>query len=152
MADFFATWAIQAERPKEPVLDEEKLVDIGVRYALDTLRRQGRVPSTSKGDWLQPLDELVLAAIYLLREEAWSGNIVEKVSEMSGATVYFDPVFSSLARLQDRRLVSVRFVRLETQPEGRSRRYFTLTRPGERVLAQVKETSKVVTGFLADFA
>ena len=94
----------------------------------------------------------MLAAIYLLRAEAWSASIVDKVSEMSGTTVQFGPVFSSLQDLQDRRLVSVRLVHLETQPEGRSRRYFTVTRTGERALAQVKVTSKVVAGFLADLA
>jgi len=153
LADFFATWAVQAERPQDVALDEEKLVDMGVRYALEISRRQGRVaPTSSIEPLLQPFDQLVLTAIYLLRGEAWSANIVDKVSEMSGTRVRFGPVFSSLQRLTDRRLVSVRSVHLKTQAEGGRRRYFVVTRPGEHALAQAKETSKVVAAFLVDFA
>jgi DNA-binding PadR family transcriptional regulator len=152
---FFATWAIQAGRPEEPDLSEEqqkRLVDGGVRYALELAREQGRVALTRPVEPLRPIDQLVLTAIYLLRDEAWSGRIVEKMCEMSGANVQFGPVFSSLQRLQDRNLVSVRHVHLETQPADRSRRYFTVTRAGDRTLAEAQETAKVVADFLAEFA
>jgi hypothetical protein len=110
LADFFATWAVQAERPEDPVaLDEDKLVDIGVRYALDITRRQGRVAAPSPTEPLQPIDQLVLTAIHLLGEKAWIATIVDKVSEIRGTPTRFAPVFSSLQRLQDRRFVSIRF-------------------------------------------
>jgi len=156
LADFFATWAMQDAMPPENVLSEaaqQRIVDAGVRYGLDILRRQGRLaPAKAKTEAPQPMDQLVLAAIFLLRTEAWSGKIVEKVSDMSEKPVMFGPVFSSLQRLQDGCFVAVRLVREEGEPESRSRRYFTITRSGEHALALAKETSKVVAGFLADFA
>ena len=54
LADFFATWAVQAERPQDAALDEEKLVDMGVRYALEISRGQGRVAPTSSIEPLIP--------------------------------------------------------------------------------------------------
>ena len=64
----------------------------------------------------------------------------------------FAPVFSSMQRLQEQNLVSVVRVQMETQPEGRTRRYLTIRRRGERALALAKETSRVVADFLTDFA
>ena len=60
--------------------------------------------------------------------------------------------FASLNRLESRGLVSSRVAGPETEPEGRTRRYFTVTLAGDRALAQAKETSKLLADFLGDLA
>ena len=45
LADFFATWTVQAVMPQTATVDEEKLVEKGVRYAVEIARRQSRIVS-----------------------------------------------------------------------------------------------------------
>ena len=152
LAEFFATWAIQAEQPQQVALDEERLADRGVSHALKILRRQDRVSPAGAIEPVAPFDQLVLTAIYLLRGEGYSVNITDKVGEMSGTGVLLASTFASLNRLESRGLVSSRVADPETKQEGRTRRYFTVTLNGERALAQAKEASKLLAGFLGDFA
>jgi hypothetical protein len=151
LAEFFATWAIQAEQPQQVALDEERLADRGVSHALKILRRQDRVSPAGAIEPVAPFDQLVLTAIYLLRGEGYSVNITDKVGEMSGTSVMLASTFASLDRLESRGLISS-LVADETEPEGRTRRYFTVTFAGERALAQAKETSKLLADFLGDLA
>ena len=154
LAEFFATWAVQKEKPKEaePEIDEEWLVQRGVSHSVEILRRQGRLVSPDSIESLERFDQLVLTAIYLLRGEGYSVNVTEKVSEMSGTRVLLGSTFVSLSRLENRGLVSPRLADPETEPEGKTRRYFTVTLAGERALAEAKETSKLLVDFLGDFA
>src|SRR5262249_49286514 len=101
---------------------------------------------------LEPFDQLVLTAVYLLRGEGYSVNITEKISQMSGIQALLGATFLSLDRLEDLGLVSERLADPETESEGKTRRYFRITLAGERALARAKETSKVVADFLQDFA
>src|SRR5207302_1858934 len=107
LAEFFATWAIQTDHPKEAEIDEERLVEKGVSYAMRILRQQGRVIPKGAVESLQPFDQLALTAIYLLHGEGYSVNITEKISEMSGKPVLLASTFGSLNRLETLGLVSV---------------------------------------------
>src|SRR5262245_22753983 len=105
LADFFATWAIQAEQTQPVSVDEERLAAEGVRRALENLRgREEAAPIPAMAP-LPEFDQLVLAAVYLLRGDAWGGSIVDKVSAMSAKQVAFGPVFSALNRLENSGLV-----------------------------------------------
>ena len=152
LAEFFATWAIQKEKPQKVEIDEESLVQRGVSHAMEILRRQGRLISPDSIESLQRFDQLVLAAIYLLHGQGYSVNIAGKVDEISGTRPLLGSVFVSLSRLENRGLVSPRLADPATEPEGKTRRYFTATLAGERALAAAKETSKLLADFLGDFA
>ena len=155
LADFFATWGVQAalaEQPDPDPIDEKRLVELGVKHAMEILRRQGRLIPRDAVESLRPFDQLVLTAIYLLHGEGYVVNITDKVSEMSGKEVLLASTFASLSRLEDRGLISGREPDPETEPEGKTRQYFTVTLAGERALARARETSKVVADFLGDFA
>jgi len=152
LAQFFATWAIQADQPQRVALDEDRLVEKGVSHALEILRRQGRVEPKAAIEWLPPFDQLVLTATHLLRDQGDCLNIARKVSEISGTNVRCGSTSLSLGRLEAWRLVSSRISDPKTEPDGTTRRYFMVTIAGERALAQVKETSKLLGNFLEDFA
>ena len=151
LAEFFATWTIQERLAKvlpEPVIDEEKLVRKGVAYAMEMLRKQGRVLPDDYNPPVETLDEQVLAAVYALHGEGYPVNIGEKVGEMAGSRPMLGTILTSLEGLENKYLVMGR----DVQVEGKTKRYFTLTLPGEKVLVRVREASPVVARFLADFA
>ena len=155
LADFFATWGIQsfhAERPPKVRIDEERLLQKGVEHAMEILRRQGRITPTAGVPVLEPFDQLVLAAIYMLHGDAYVVNITARVSEMIGREVLLASTFDSLDRLEDRNLVLARNADPGTEPGGKTRRYFTVTIEGERALVKAKATSTVVADALGDFA
>jgi PadR family transcriptional regulator, regulatory protein PadR len=156
LADFFATWGVQEFLAEagvpEPDIDEEKLVKKGVDYAMEILRRQGRIIPRTEVVTLQPFDQLVLTAIYLLFGDAYVVNITERVSEMLGREVLLASTFESLDRLEQRDLILGRDADPKTEPGGKTRRYFTVTLVGERALATAKATSTVVAKALEDFA
>jgi len=151
LAEFFATWSMQehlAEVLPEPVIDEEKIVKKGVEYAMEILRKQGRLLPADYNPPIDPFDEQVLAAVYALHGQGYPVNIGENVGDMSGNRPMLGTVLTSLDRLESKYLVMGR----DVPAEGKMRRYFTLTISGEKVLMRVKEASPVVARFLADFA
>jgi len=154
LAEFFATWRVQRDMPEqaEPEIDEEWLVQQGVNYAMEILRKQGRLISPESIGPVAPFDQLVLAAVYMLHGDGYVVNITDKVSEMSSREVLLASTFASLDRLEKEYLVFGRDSDPETEPDGESRRYFTMTLTGDRALARAKETSKLLTDFLGDFA
>src|SRR5712691_4107503 len=80
LAEFFATWSIQehlAEVLPEPVIDEEKIVKKGVEYAMEILRRQGRIIERSESEApLEPFDQLVLRSEEHTSELQSQSNLV----------------------------------------------------------------------------
>ncbi len=155
LADFFATWSVERHRPKnapETDIDEEKLIRKGVEYAMQILRRQGRIIEKSEAETpLEPFDQLVLIAIYLLHGDAYVVNITERVGRMLQKEVLLASTFASLDRLEERYLIMGRDTDPNTKPGGKSRRYFTVTIAGERALAASKAASPVVAKALEDF-
>ncbi len=153
LADFFATWAMQDNRTEpEPDTDEDWIVEQSVNHAMEILRRQGRLAPAEAIVSLDPYDQLVLTAVYLLGGRGYPAIITEKVGEMSEKRALLGSVFVSLNRLEDKGLVLSRPADPETEPETTARRYFTVTMAGARALAHAKETSTVLARFLPDFA
>jgi len=155
LADFFAAWSIQsfhAGQPPKVQINEAQLVQKGVEHAMEILRRQGRIASSSEIATLQPFDQFVLTAMYLLHGDAYVVNITARVSEMLGREVLLASTFDALDRLEDQAFVLARKADPETEPDGKTRRYFTVTIRGERALAKAKATSKVIADALGDFA
>src|SRR5712691_4856489 len=59
LAEFFATWSMQEHLAvlPEPVIDEAKLVQKGVEYAMEILRKPGRLLPADYNPPIDPLDE-----------------------------------------------------------------------------------------------
>src|SRR2546426_1952159 len=152
LAGFFATWAIQSDMPQTVEIDEERLVEKGVNHAMEILRRQGRLIPNDEIASLDPFEELVLTAVYLLHGEGSGIKITEKVGEMLGREVLLGSIRVALARLEKRDLISSCRTDPETEPEGKRRQYFSITLAGEHALAHAKEASQRLTGLLGDLA
>jgi hypothetical protein len=154
LADYFATWAVQAqlaELPPQTTIDEEKLVERGVRYALELAQRQGRVVDRPPVTALAPMEQLVLAAAYLLHGEGHAASIADRVDEMSEGRVLLATVFVALSRLEESGLVSAWSGAPADEP-GDTRRYYRVTLTGEHALATAKEKAPVLKGLLGDLA
>ena len=95
-------------------------------------------------DSLGQFEQLVLTAIVMLGEEAYTVPIQHTVAELSGKLVKRGPVSVTLMRLQDKRYVSSRLADPTPERGGRAKRYFRLEPPGERALKESAETAKRV--------
>jgi hypothetical protein len=153
LAEYFADWTMDRELPEpgpDPEIDEAATVEKGVKYAMDILRREeGFVPKTSV-EKLKPFDQLVLAAVFLLRGSGHVVAITERVSEMSGKRAFLASIFGSLSVLERKGLVESRPANPETESEKKDPRYFMATMAGERALAYAKATSQTIAGLLED--
>src|SRR5260370_15478500 len=139
LADFFATWSVQEDRaqfgPQTPI-DEEKLVKKGVEHVMEILRRQGRIIDKTEAEApLEPFDQLVLTAIYLLFGDAYVVNVTERASQMLGQEVLLASTFASLDRLEKRYLIFGREADPETEPGGKARPQFNASIAREHALA-----------------
>jgi PadR family transcriptional regulator len=158
LAEFFNGWALQklyADLPDDeevPHIDEERFVREGVQFAMEILRSQGRLLPETPIELPQPFDQLVLTATYLLHGTADAVRIAERVSEMSNREVFVGSMYVALDRLENQGLVRGVEADPDCEPDGKPRRYFTVTLAGERVLALAKQRSTAVADFLGDFA
>ena|SRR5438132_8020033 len=155
LAEYFADWAMDLELPPpgpEAEIDEDALVQKGVDYAMDLLRREdGFIPKTSV-EKLSPFNQIVLAAVFLLRGSGGLSEITDKVSEMSGKRIVLGSTIGSLGKLEKKGLVESRYANPETEPEHNDKRYFLVTMAGERALAYARANSPAVDGFLSGLA
>ena len=155
LADFFNAWAslnrMQGE-PDDIAIDEQKIVDKTVKYAMDVFEQQGRILPDLSAQPIGDFEQIVLAAIFVLHGNAYSVTIADKVEEITGQQPSAGSLFLALDRLEERYLVSVREVESGDNREGNTRNYYTVTLSGERALALARETSRAVADFLGDFA
>jgi hypothetical protein len=155
LAEYFADWAMDMELPPpgpEAEIDEDALVRKGADYAMDLLRREdGFIPKTSV-EKLSPFNQIVLAAVFLLRGSGGLTEITDKVSEMSGKRIVLGVTIGSLGKLEKKGLVESRYASPETESEYNDKRYFLVTMAGERALAYARATSPAVDGFLGGLA
>ena len=70
---------------------------------------------------------------------------------MRGQEALLASTFQSLDRLEQQYLIFGRDADPESEPGGKTRRYFTVTIAGERALAAAKATSTVVAKALEDY-
>jgi PadR family transcriptional regulator PadR len=99
----------------------------------------GMADATSLGSF----EQVVLAAILSLEDDAYGVTIHARVEELSRPKkVVLGAVYATLDRLADKGLV--RSWMSEPRPErgGRSRRYFALEPAGERALRDAMETAR----------
>jgi hypothetical protein len=144
LTDYFRTWSIQEERSRTiPAVevDEDWLVDAGLAYAFQLLRRkEAKLPD----DAIEPLnafERLLLTAMELLRtpRACYVEQITAKVNEVGGREVPRSSVAAALNNLESRYVVYSWSPDPEKFRNEAGRQYFFATPIGERSLEKANE-------------
>lgn len=99
---------------------------------------------------LTVLEELILAAIVNLEEEAYSVTIRKKVGEISKKTIMFGTLYNALDQLLRKKYVTK--TKGEPTPERRGRRkmFYRVTDEGKRALLKSLDLQKSIRTSLQD--
>ena len=102
----------------------------------------------AKGDNLGEFEQLILAALLMLGENAYGMTIHERVEKLAAGvrSVSLGSVYTTLDRLEQKGYVKSWFGDPTPERGGRSKRYFEITGAGQRVL---KSSAKVAANIVA---
>lgn len=92
-----------------------------------------------KGDYLGEFELVVLLALARLGEDAYGMRARLEIEQTCGRRVSIGAVYATLARLQQKGLVSSRQGEASPERGGRAKRYFSLTVAGSEALARSRE-------------
>ena len=87
-----------------------------------------------KGQYLGEFEIYVMAAVRLLGDEAYGMAIAREIERRSGREVAMGAVYATVARLEDKGLVTTHTSEPLPVQGGRSRRHVRLTAAGRRAL------------------
>jgi PadR family transcriptional regulator PadR len=90
--------------------------------------------SVTRARYLSEFELHVLLAVNRLGDDAYGGSIRREIEDRSGRRVWIGPLYTTLAKLDDQRLVATRMGEPLPIRGGRSRRYYRLTAAGGRAL------------------
>jgi PadR family transcriptional regulator, regulatory protein PadR len=90
------------------------------------------------------LELTILLAVSRLGDEAYGLTVRDDVSARTGHDYSVGAIYTTLQRLEDKRLVSSRLSDPLPIRGGRARREFILTAAGEKVLREARRISKSV--------
>jgi hypothetical protein len=106
-----------------------------------------RLRNRVKAEELRPIDQHVLTALRLLRGDATHGRIRKKVDELTSRQNGLNSLYTSLFRLEDQGLVSMRIGTVD----GLERHLYSITETGSQVLALASPVQPTIEK-LGDFA
>ncbi len=84
----------------------------------------------AKGDRLGEFELQIMLAVIALQADAYGAAILRAIEEGTGVTPAIGSVYAALARLLDKRLLTVRASTPEPRPGGRSRKCYLPTPRG----------------------
>ncbi len=91
-----------------------------------------------KGTNLGEFEELVLLAVGILNDEAYSIAITKEINRITKRKVIFPVVHSALNRLEEKGFVESKLGGATKERGGRSKRLFTISAGGKKALLRVK--------------
>ena len=91
-----------------------------------------------KGTQLGEFEELVLLAIALLYDQAYSVAVLDVLLQRLQRPISLGLVHRTMQRLEEKGLVASRFGDATPERGGRSKRLFTVTATGEQALQQAR--------------
>lgn len=89
-------------------------------------------------------EELLLLAVWKLREDAYGVKIREHLKEITGKEWAFGALFVTLDRMTKKDLLTSYLTDPTPERGGRSKRVYQLTREGKRELLEIKKLEKVM--------
>jgi len=85
-------------------------------------------------DYIGEFEQLVLMTILRLGEQAYGATVRDEIADRTGRDVSLSAVYTTLERLEHKKLLRSRIGEPTPQRGGRRKRYFTLSAAGERAL------------------
>ena len=98
-----------------------------------------------KGDFLAEFELYLMLALGRLRDDAYGVTVRREIEERAGRPVSIGAVYATLKRLEEKGLVRHWISDPLPIQGGRARKYFQLTKDGERVL---KHSAAMMTRML----
>lgn len=100
------------------------------------------------GLFLAEFEFCVMLAIAHLGDDAYGAAVRQEIEARTERPVSIGALYTTLARLEAKRLLTLRTVKSEPGQRGRARRYCKLTSAGSRALQQSAQTvSRMMRGF-----
>jgi PadR family transcriptional regulator PadR len=93
----------------------------------------------SKGDYLGEFEQMVLLALLRLKDNAYGVTVRREIQSRTDRQVAIGAVYACLERLERKGYVTSSISQPEPVPGGRSKKYFTLTRPGAEALRHARD-------------
>ena len=90
----------------------------------------------TKGYYLGEFEQLVLAALLRLRDDAYGVTIHREITGRTGRDASIGAIYATLDRLERKGFVSSRMGEPTRERGGRAKRYFDLQAPGQRALQE----------------
>jgi len=95
------------------------------------------------GDTLGPFEQLVLAAILALEDDAYGVTIHATVEKLSGRRkITRGAVYATLDRMEDKGLIASWLSEPTQERGGRSRRYYRLEKSGRQALKESAQAAR----------
>ncbi len=102
---------------------------------------------------LGEFEQMVLFSVLRLGDEAYGLAIRDVIKDKTGRTVSSGAIYTTLGRLEDRRLIASSVGLPIPGRAGRPRKYYTLTRSGAKALmAAYRTTQNLADGLVATLA
>ena len=87
-------------------------------------------------DWLGEFEQVVLFAVLQLDDDAYGVTVREEIRRRTGRTASAGAVYTTLERLEARRLVTSRWGEPTSERGGKRKRYFSITPSGRAALTR----------------
>jgi len=101
-------------------------------------------------DIITRLEEIILIAIWKLKENAYGVSINKEVSKIYGKNYTMGSLYFSLDQLHRKELVNKKSGNPTSERGGRSKIYYSLSEEGKQALIKVSELNKKVWSELSD--
>jgi DNA-binding PadR family transcriptional regulator len=85
-------------------------------------------------DYIGEFEQVVLMTVLRLRDGAYGATIRDEIADRTGREVSVSAVYTTLERLEEKKLLRSRIGDPTPQRGGRRKRYFTLSAAGEQAL------------------
>lgn len=108
-------------------------------------RRTSAVPEATIGDF----EQRILFALLHLGADAYGVTIRQAIEEKTGRAVAPGALYTALARLEKRGLVASRLGDPTPERGGKRKRHYTVQPAGERALARVYESLRLMASGVA---
>jgi DNA-binding PadR family transcriptional regulator len=91
-----------------------------------------------KGTNIGEFEELVLLAVSILQEEAYSIAVANEINKVTKRKIIFTIVHAALIRLEEKGLLESKLGGATRERGGRSKRFFTISLAGKKALLRAK--------------